>query len=115
MSESNTLTPAQERLATISRDTPNMPSEERGISIVAEKVRRLMRKTLQTDTEFQDKMRAYLLKTHGVSTCYDNRLHFETDKEFWMLVDLSRHCSCCGQMFMGIKAMVSCCRVVRAK
>jgi len=71
------------------------------VGIVAEKVRKLMRKTLPTDTEFKDKMRVYLLKTHGDGTFYDDRLHFDTDDGFLFFVDLSRQCSCCGQMFMG--------------
>jgi len=50
------------------------------------------------DTKFQDKMRLYLLKTHGKSTFFDNRLHFDTGDGTWMFVDASRQCSCCGQI-----------------
>ena len=101
MSESNTLTPAQEQLATISRGTPLSPRSIRAVSMTADKVRRPLRKTLQTDTEFKDKMRVYLLKTGGDGTFYDNRLHFETDEGFLMMVYVGRHCSGCGQMFIG--------------
>ena len=46
-------------------------------------------------------MHVYLLKTCGDSTFYDNQLHFDTEEGFWMFVDLSLHCSCCGQMFVS--------------
>jgi len=62
------------------------------------KTRSLLRKMLQTDTEFQDKMRVYLLKTQGTSTFYDNRLHFDTDGGLMGLVTASRQCSWCGQI-----------------
>jgi len=51
--------------------------------------------------EFKRKMVVYLVKTGGKSTFYDNRLPFETHEGFLMMVDMGRHCSCCGQMFMG--------------
>ena len=68
------------------------------------KIRSLMRKMLQTDTEFQDKMRVYLLKTQGTSTFYDNRLHFhfDTDGALWGFVTWSWQCSCCGQILASI-------------
>jgi len=101
MSGSNTLTPAQERLASFTRGLPLSPETNRVMSLFGKKVRKLMRKMLPTDTEFQDKMRVYLLKTHGDDTFYDNRLHFFTDDCYLMFVDLMRQCSCCGQMFTG--------------
>jgi len=131
MSESNALTPAQEELGTISRHTPVSPTQERlatisrgtplsprsrrAVSMAAEKARRPLRKTLQTDTEFKDKMRVYLLKTGGKNTFYDNRLHFETDEHFWMMVFLSRHCSGCGHMFLmdGSDAKLLSCAVCK--
>jgi len=101
MSGSNALTPAQQHLATVSRGTPLTPATNRAVSAVVNKVRRLMRKTLQTDMEFQDKMRVYLLKTHGKSTFYDNRLHFDKEEHIWMFLELCRQCSGCGHMFMS--------------
>ena len=62
------------------------------------KTRSIIRKTLLTDKEFQDKMHVYLLKTKGTTTFYDNRLHFDPDGGLWMFVTTSRQCSCCGHM-----------------
>jgi len=80
--------------------------------------RMLVRKTLPTDAEFQDKMRVYIEEAQlewdamatdpttnvmdrmdvPTRTFYDNRLHFDTDGGLWKLADFTRQCSCCGQM-----------------
>jgi len=117
MSETRALTPAQERLATISPGTPLSPRTERAIHIVTKKLHKVMQKTLQTDVEFQDKVRAYVVKTHGDGTFYENRLHFDKDDGFWAMVELSRQCSCCGQMLIsygGNGKLLSCggCKLV---
>jgi len=85
------------------------------------KARTLVRKTLQTDVQFQDKMRVYIeeaqlewdtmdptkiprrwdvLDLIDVPTraFYENRLHFDTDGGLWKMADISRQCSWCGQM-----------------
>jgi len=86
--------------------------------------RALLRKTLQTDAEFQDKMRVYIDEAQvqwdamamapiskvprrwdamdpmlmPTRTFYDNRLHFDIDGGLWFLADITRQCSCCGNM-----------------
>jgi len=86
--------------------------------------RTLLRKTLQTDVEFQDKTRVYIDEAQvqwdamtmdpttkvprrwdamdpmhmPTRTFYDNRLHFDIDIGLWFLVDITRQCSCCGNM-----------------
>ena len=53
-------------------------------------------------------------------TFYDNRLHFDIDVGLWFFVDISRQCSCCGNMSSSNASlanngkMLSCatCRVV---
>mmetsp|Transcript_40407 Transcript_40407/g.65131 ORF Transcript_40407/g.65131 Transcript_40407/m.65131 type:complete len:311 (-) Transcript_40407:114-1046(-) len=71
---------------------------KRALSLSIAMAKSLIRKTLLTDKEFQDKMRVYLLKTQGTRTFYDNRLHFDPDGGLWMFVTSSRQCSCCGHM-----------------
>jgi len=85
-----TLTPAQELLQ--DQGTAEF------VRIGTQKVRSFMRNTLLSNKKFKDKMRLYLLKTHGTSTFYDNRLAFDSGGGTWMFVEASRQCSCCGQM-----------------
>ena len=89
------------------------------------KSRTLVRKTLQTDVQFQDKMRVYIEEAQlerdmmdptkiprrwdvldlidvPTRTFYDNRLHFDTDGALWKMADITRQCSCCGQMLASL-------------
>ena len=79
--------------------------------MVAGKMHKLMMKTLETDVAFQEKVRVYLLKSPGDGTFYDNRLHFDKEDGLWLMVEVSRQCTYCGQMLLssgGKEKLLSC-------
>ena len=92
VSPADTITPLQE-----------IVEAERRVEmlrIMSLKIRSVVRKTLLLETLFLDKMRLYLLQTNGNSTFYDNRLHVAEGGSTWKFVDVTRQCSCCGQMLV---------------
>ena len=89
--------------------------------IPGNKSRTLVRNTLQTDVQFQDKMRVYIEEAQlewdtmdltkiprrwdvldlidvPTRTFYENRLHLDTDGGLWQLAEITRQCSCCGHI-----------------
>ena len=65
------------------------------------KSRRLLKEVLHTQTEFEYKLRAYLLKTGVHHTFYENRMPCYSTDLMWDNVDSGRQCRCCGQMLVS--------------
>ena len=72
----------------------------------ASKTRALLKHTLHTDVQFVHSMRAYLKKTQGLCTFYENRLHFDANSAMWTFVDNTRQCRCCGLVLGSMHAKV---------